>query len=82
MTNHIERAPHTFLSGTTGRSNPDPAPQDDEPHRPLMRRPWFIVALLLAVLFIGACVYLFFTWGLPILMQIIDALQKAGVRIA
>jgi hypothetical protein len=82
MTNHIEKAPHTFLSAAAGGNDPDPAPQDDDPRRPLMRQPWFIFVLLLVVLFIGACVYLFFIWGLPLLLQLIDALQSAGVRIA
>ncbi|WP_336714539.1 hypothetical protein [Arthrobacter sp. USHLN218] len=82
MTNHIEKAPGTFLFGTTGHSNSDPAPHDDEPYRPLFRRPRFIVTLLLlVVLFLVAFVYVFFTWGLPILMNIIDNLQASGFRL-
>jgi hypothetical protein len=79
MTNHFEDTPHTFLSGSAGGSDPDPGPQDDEPRLPLIRRPEFIFVLLLVVLFLGICVYLFIRFVLPILTQIIDALQATGV---
>jgi hypothetical protein len=79
MTNHIEKAQHTFLFGTPGHSDPDPAPQHGEPDRPLRWRPWFFFWLLVVVLFLGACAYVFFAWGLPLLMQIIEA---SGIRIA
>jgi len=85
MTNHLHKAPstfHAFLAAASG--NPDSGPEasdDDEPRRPLLQRRWFIVALLLTVLIIGVCIYLFFTWGLPFLQEIINRLEEAGVRL-
>ncbi|GLB65834.1 hypothetical protein [Arthrobacter mangrovi] len=82
MTNHIEKAPNTFLFGTTGHSDPNPARRDDEPYRPLFRRPRFVFALLLlVVLFLATFAYLFFAWGLPMLMDAIDNLKASGFRI-
>jgi hypothetical protein len=73
MANHMRKAPHTFLSDTTGHSNPGPAPQDEPHSLPLMRQPWFIFTVLLTVLFIGTSTFLFFIWGLPILIDVVTA---------
>lgn len=80
MTNHSKNATRTSISRTTRPSTPDPAPQDDEPHVPLLRRPWFKFVMLI-VLALAVCLVLFLIWGLPIVVQLInDVLQDAGLE--